>query len=235
MKSNKKDETNKKIQIVVARYNENLKWLLESPFNKYEVIIYNKGNNSKFNKPDNVKEVIELDNVGKCDHTYLYHIINKYNDLADITVFLPGSVNMENKHERAKKLLYEIEINNSSVFLYNDYYDNIKNDLYDFVMDEYETAYTENKKLNSKNETDLAIVRPFGKWYENMYGKIETNYISYQGIISVSKEDIKKKPKSQYQRLIKQLEISSNPEVGHYIERSWTAIFYPLNTIYIKG
>jgi hypothetical protein len=28
---------------------------------------------------------------------------------------------------------------------------------------------------------------------------------------------------------MKHLETSSNPEVGHYIERSWAAIFYPMN------
>ena len=30
--------------IVVSRYNEKLDWLKDEPFNKYSVIIYNKGN-----------------------------------------------------------------------------------------------------------------------------------------------------------------------------------------------
>jgi hypothetical protein len=44
-----------------------------------------------------VKKIVNLPNVGKCDHTYLYHIINNYNNLSKILVFLPGSINMENK------------------------------------------------------------------------------------------------------------------------------------------
>ena len=30
-----------------------------------------------------------------------------------------------------------------------------------------------------------------------------------------------------YDKLIKELEVSSNPEVGHYFERAWAAVFGP--------
>ena len=33
------------IELVIARYNEDLNWLNEEPFNKYPYIVYNKGNN----------------------------------------------------------------------------------------------------------------------------------------------------------------------------------------------
>ena len=38
------------IILVIARYNENLDWLTEEPFNKYNSIVYNKGINDNFNK-----------------------------------------------------------------------------------------------------------------------------------------------------------------------------------------
>ena len=41
---------------------------------------------------DKVKKVISLKNLGKCDHTYFHHIVNNYNKLADVTIFLPGSI-----------------------------------------------------------------------------------------------------------------------------------------------
>ena len=62
--------------IVVSRYNENLEWLKEFPFNLYPVIIYNKGTNDEFYKPDNLIKIVNIENVGRCDHTYLYHIVH---------------------------------------------------------------------------------------------------------------------------------------------------------------
>ena len=32
-----------------------------------------------------IKNIINLDNVGRESHTYLYHVINNYNNLSDIT------------------------------------------------------------------------------------------------------------------------------------------------------
>jgi hypothetical protein len=80
------------IQIVIARYSENLEWMKESPFEGHEYIVYNKGPNEDFYRSEDLKDVIELDNVGREGHTYLYHIIHNYDNLADVTVFLPGSV-----------------------------------------------------------------------------------------------------------------------------------------------
>ena len=81
------------IEIIVSRYNENLEWLNEEPFNKFRYIVYNKGVNDSFEK-NNVKEIINLPNVGRCDHTYLYHIVNNFEKLGVINVFFPGSLNI---------------------------------------------------------------------------------------------------------------------------------------------
>ena len=36
------------IDIIVSRFNEDLKWTLEFPFNKFQYIVYNKGNNDNY-------------------------------------------------------------------------------------------------------------------------------------------------------------------------------------------
>ena len=36
--------------VIISRYNENLSWLLESPFNQLKYIVYNKGINNNFEK-----------------------------------------------------------------------------------------------------------------------------------------------------------------------------------------
>ena len=47
-------------------------------------------------------------------------------------------------------------------------------------------------------------------------------------IFSINKLDIIKHTVDRYQQLLNAVSRHSNPEVGHYIERSWGAIFHPL-------
>ena len=54
------------------------------------------------------KTIIKLDNLGKNDHTYLYHIIENYHNLSNITVFIPGSLNIEYKKKKAIRILNRI-------------------------------------------------------------------------------------------------------------------------------
>jgi hypothetical protein len=219
--------------IVVSRYNEKLEWLKEHPFNLYPVIIYNKGLNDDFYKPDKLIKIINIENVGRCDHTYLYHIIHNYDNLHDIIVFLPGSSNAEYRINRCRQLILHIEQQNKAVFLCThtnmDY-------LYDFQLDYWQATSLENNSVNPENKLKISTIRPFGKWFKAMYGDIKINYISWNGLFSVSKLDILQHSKSYYERLILELSDSSNPEAGHYFERSWEAVFYPMtHTIKMPG
>lgn len=67
---------NMRKQAVIAKYNENISWTntLEIP-----IIIYDKLDN-----PD-------LPNVGRDLHTYAHHIVENYDNLADLTFFLQGN------------------------------------------------------------------------------------------------------------------------------------------------
>ncbi len=216
----------KSISIVVARYNEDLKWTLEEPFNKFKYIVYNKGDNDNFEKT-NVESIITLPNVGKCDHTYLYHVYNSYDNLADINVFLPGSIDMENKKNKAKSLLHNILISNRAVFECIEAH-SIKTQLYNFTLDVWATSHDKNLEKNETVILEKSPIRPFGKWFENKFGEIDIKHLCFMGIFSIGKEDIKQHDKNRYLELLNELN-HINPEVGHYIERSWAAIFYPLN------
>jgi len=224
---------NLNIDIIVARYNEDLTWTVEYPFNQYKYIVYNKGDNDNFVK-ENVKEIINLSNVGKCDHTYLNHVITKYDSLADITVFFPGSVNMNYKKKIAIKLLREIEIRNNAVFISLNQYD-IKKLYYNFKLNNYRTKNPQNNIKNPEYSLKKSAIRPYGLWFENMFGNLEVNCLIFYGIFSINKNDILQHPVTRYNKIIKDISDHSNPEVGHYIERSWCAIFHPLkNTNIIR-
>lgn len=71
-----------KRQLVVAWYKEDLSWLMQQELTS-ESIIYSKGG---LEHPPNFT-VVDLPNIGREAHTYLYHIIENYDNLADITVF----------------------------------------------------------------------------------------------------------------------------------------------------
>jgi len=74
-------QMNRALDIVVARYNENVDWTKQYS----SALIYNKG------VPDDSIVSINLPNVGREGHTYLYHIVSNWDNLAEWTVFVQGS------------------------------------------------------------------------------------------------------------------------------------------------
>ena len=95
-------------EIVIARYNENLEWINEEPFNRHPIIVYNKSDNYDFSK-NNITQIINLPNIGRETHSYLYHIVKNYDNLKEVTIFLPGSVELPNKFERSKNVIKTVE------------------------------------------------------------------------------------------------------------------------------
>jgi hypothetical protein len=216
--------------IVVSRYNENLEWINQKPFNNHPIIIYNKGINNSYTTNNNVIINENLPNVGRESHTYLHHIIKNYHNLADVTIFLPGSIDLQHKYIRAKNMVEKVQETNNTVFS-SVYQPNIVNDQYNFTIDKYLSSHSDNKQINNDGEIQKSNIQPYGLWFNHFFINGEKNeYVSYCGIISVSKNNILQKPKSYYEILLNELSSHHNPEVGHYIERSWYSIFYPYNS-----
>ena len=216
------------VEIVIARYNEDLYWLNEYPFNQFEYIVYNKGDNDNFVK-NNVKKIIRLPNVGMCDHTYLYHIITNYNNLSNIVVFFPGSVNMGNKKPKAISILNNIiNSNYTQAHIIGTYCNSVKDTFYNFTLTNYTCGYGPNKIKNNKNILYKCKIRPYGKWYDYFLKNKIGHWYMMNGIFSVDKRDIIQHPIDNYKLIIQSVNRHSNPEAAHYIERSWGVIFYPL-------
>jgi hypothetical protein len=213
------------MEIIVSRYNEDLLWMLEYPFNKFKYTVYNKGINEDFDKT-HVTKVIPLPNIGRCDHTYLYHIVTNFNNLASINVFFPGSLNNSYKKRNAMKILTNIIKYKSAIFLGTRSY-NIKRQFYHFKLDNWSCTDPKNASINNESKLMPALLRPFGKWFTYHFGNINVKYWCIHGVFSIHKLDIIKHNIKRYQKLLSAVSVHSNPEVGHYIERSWGAIFYP--------
>lgn len=218
-----------KSELVIARYNEDLNWLNDLPIvQDIELItIYNKGNPMDTSYINHKNVVVhDVSNVGRCDHTYLHHVCVRYDSLADITVFLPGSADCSHKWDTSKKVL-EKSVPHKKTMMNGFFTNNLKNSMFDFQLDEWQASQDKNKSMNNETLLQPAEPRPFGKWYEANFSH-EVEYITYAGILAVSKAHIVQNPKEHYEKFVKQLEGSSNPEVGHYTERSWAAIFHPI-------
>jgi len=217
------------VTIVVSRFNENLSWMNEHPFNLFKYTVYNKGNNQDFEQKY-IKEIVNLPNVGRCDHTYLYHIVKHYHNLTNIIVFFPGSVDMDTKKPRAINILNSIiNSNYTSAYFYGTFSNSIQELFYDFKLDEWICSYEKNKLQNNENKLLKCKFRPFGIWYSYFFGKINAQWFTCGGVFSIDKKDIIQNSIIRYINLLGAVRLHSNPEVGHYIERSWAAIFHPLN------
>ena len=70
------------LHLVVARYREDLNWLGNTPPG-VTAVVYDKG-------PNPMPGAGALENVGREAHTYLHHICENYEELADVTVFCQG-------------------------------------------------------------------------------------------------------------------------------------------------
>jgi len=195
--------------LVVARYNEDIEWVKDF-HTKY---LYNKGNIDTIS--DVLKQyTINLPNVGRESHTYLYHIIHNYDVLDDITIFTQGTYNDHCE---------------MSVDKFRDVFSNIdaysKNYIDSSCWGGYRRYYNFKIKYwtaEVKNED-----KEYGPWFESVFNQpFNDSTIVYRGgIFSVSKSTILKRPKSFYEMLLKEVEYDNNPIEGHFMERSWLEVF----------
>ena len=85
-----RNKTLDKIDVVIARYNENLAWINKLDSQRFNVIIYNKGDDLNAEEITCKISVYKLENVGREAHTILHHIVHNFNTLAKHTIFLQG-------------------------------------------------------------------------------------------------------------------------------------------------
>lgn len=220
------------LRVVVSRYAESCRWLLDPPFNRLLPVttVYNKGLN------DLPREVVAklggrihaLPNVGRCDHTYLYFIVKHYNRLPGLTLFLPGSLDSDEtkKMSRARHMarLAPYIVDKESLGPEVD----LLTMFSDFYLDTYLCADPANRKRAPSSYLDPAIVRPFGPWFHSVFGPRTRALgpILYGGVFQGTRSAIRDLPLHIWEKLLHQVGQHTNPEVGHYIERCWGTLMF---------
>ena len=215
------------VDLVIARYMEDLAWLSQYKNHSFRrVIIYNKGSSMKCPDMKSICEVKNLPNVGFCDHTYLYHMVNEYNNLADITVFLPGSADLPKKRKYVNQIINLAFKGEPALFglKVNNLYENMK----DFALDSSTLSDPDNQASGRAYLLHPASPRPYGAWLKKyLPTQLGCPYVTYKGQHSFSKEMIHSHHIEFYKPFLNQLSHHKFPEVAHYTERTLAALVYP--------
>lgn len=192
-------EVNVNFEIVVARYKEDISWTdLLNP--EYRVTVYNKHEGQNL-----------IENVGREAHTYLYHIISRYDSLADYTVFVQGNPleHCDVLHQRLDQFL------------------SLKHrDDFTFLFDSSQNIIQCDPNSQPFGSMDGKMI-PSGKLYEALtLRKSPGFFIASPGSQFIaSKKLIKSWKKEFYQKCINSVSYSSNPIEAHCFERIFPMIF----------
>lgn len=226
------------LDIVVAYYSIPLDWLFQIldnlPRNSYRVFVYAK------NGVENVKmyekylhKLIELKNIGRCDHTYAYHIIDNYKkDISTTTFFLKDSALRHDSDINGTGYTREWIINNLKRSLNGPpiFFEgigltqNIEN-LYNWVIDKYIQSHDQNFNKDPFI-TAPKFLRPIQNWAKNVlddenFDIKKISWVAYYGIFCFHSENIKLRPLKTWIRAGVSLSLGPNLEIGHYMERFW--------------
>ena len=214
--------------IVISRYDENLEWI-NNLSTKANLFVYNKG--SQFQIPENIKNgnFINLPNVGRESHTWVYHIYKNYENLSDNIIFLQGRIDdlgcmaYQDISKYIKGLEKELFCA-SRLGLLTPFHWN--NDNLSIPWDKrYKTSWDQGKI--SKNQLGF---REFSKQlFPNISLFVPT---SYGGCFSVRKEAVQQYQKNFYLKLLNFLDKYEHPIEAHYLERLWCYMFSKNSLIY---
>lgn len=202
--------------IIIARYNENLDWLYK--YKDFKKIIYNKG--SKFNFKDQSK-IINLPNVGRESHTWLYHIVSNYEILDEVNIFLQGRIDDLGSlaYQDPYQYYYECKSKGFSVARFG-----VLGPLHWDQNLGLEKNPKYSKNINNKSLKEPKInFKDLARFFVNKIPLFTVT--SYGGCFAVSKNLIKQHKLSLYKELLDILSTNDNPLEGHYMERLWCYLF----------
>lgn len=209
------------LEIVVAHYLEDISWLRS---HGEWTIVYHKGGDSS---PTNYRTQSSLENVGRESHTYLYHIVNNYDDLADMTLFTQGKI--------ADHLGPDVtadELVSACLTLQDDIVAFPAGGVFEPFDTRTEIPYSESERkqlISGEMQGALGSVWDFWRWLFGQQPMPDTIYFSPGAIFGVRRHVIHRRPREFYLRLFDILSFirHNNPEEGHYMELIWMWIYAP--------
>jgi len=207
-------QTESPVELVVARWREELKWLRRVP-PSVRISIYNKGDVLELPPAIAARpglSVTELPNEGREAHSYLTHLCHRYESLAPMMVFCQGHPfdHAPDFHNRLVALAEDMEI--PDPFLWYGFLD--------------ETDDPRGRRLFvpwSKNTDGRELST--GRLYEELFGMPTPSAFHFRGgaQFAVTAEAIRCRPRDFYERAL--AFSAAIPDAAHSFERFWDRVF----------
>ena len=209
------------LDIVVAHYNEDLSWLKEE---QDSCVVYSKGGAK--NAPAFPPRV--LPNIGREGHSYLTHIVEQYDSLADVTLFLQGRIDdhIPLNIQEIKARALETQTGQVTTFPFREL------ELFDHWDGIPWEDYPSWKKWTSMVSLK-APKTPAQYWQIFFPGREVPASVAFQpgALFAVRRETIQQHPKELYRLMLQEFFLGDmaniNPETGHLMERFWLPIWNP--------
>ena len=199
-------------ELVIAAYDKDLSWTSE--INEgVKVTVYRKGDVLPLSK----NEISIEPNVGRCVHTFFYHIYNNYNRLSDITFFVQE---------------YPFDHVDNIIDIVNNFSTSEPNM---FLKEGYKALYTGKSIPLSKSdyfqcgtfkEPSFPAAGEIHKHWEYLFKGDHLEYYEFvpAGHFMATRSKIKERSREFYGELVNLLEVG-NSHIPHVIERFELYIF----------
>ena len=205
------------VEVVIARYTENLDFVNRLPANT-RVSVYDKSKTDEFGSRSTNVKVEKLGNVGREPHSYARYILDRYETLPDVVVFMQGN---PRDHTGATS---DSEI--------ADWVSRVAEQALSGGLSTHGVAAHE-AGCNSAT-SNFRIVYPdleqcegnkdLGTWYEKCCNEKfpETGAVWCMGAcFAASRENLLSVSKETWRRFYDSFCYSSAPVTAHYMERAW--------------
>ncbi len=218
------------IDIVVGHYSASLVWLDELlaqlPTDSYRLFVYTKSQVERLVLSSPIHQWVRLANIGRCDHAYIYHIINTFDQAkSEKTFFVKDSAT---RHSTVKELLALLQTP-----LADQAIGPLQASSYRGVDAVWRLlAWNEGHDQNNNRDhflTAPAFLTPFKSWsrvvLNDPYFEVETIHSRVHGAILLCRsENFSAVPIEVWIRIGLSLSTGGNVETGHYLERFWCFI-----------
>lgn len=214
------DSDSPTVGIAVAHYSEDLSWLDGV---KDLCTVYSKGGAK--NAPSS--PYTPLPNIGREGHTFLYHIVEHYNSLPDVTIFLQGHIedHVTMTIDEIVDLSRKTKPGEVTTFSFRELE---LFDLWDGIPWE---QYPSWKKWSSMERVNAA--KTPAEYWRQFFNKEIPESVGFQpgAIFAAHKKTIQQHPQELYREILNELFLGDmahvNPETGHHMERFWLAMWDP--------
>ena len=227
-------EPNTSLELVISACESSLDWLLPiAQNNKYAISIYSKCSRDYDEMRLPGVTIEQLRNVGRCDHTYAYHIWKNYNTLKSTVVFMKDTSSDAYGSRFARVLTTDLKrLSAASEFTCQrepDYFTRSvwhnRRELWKFRLSDYTSNTRSKLEYSTANSSMYAFLKGVLSTIEFEALKARDYVpVCYGGAFSASSQRIHSVSRTTWMNIVHKLSGFESGEAGHYMERSWRAL-----------